>query len=742
MLQGSKLAIGLRAWVVVPIGTAMLVIFAMIGVGLYWAAAQSDDISTARQFRVTEQAITLSGDELARQQETVAIWDDLVVRIRAAARNRKWLDENAGVWLHNLFGHDEVFVIDARDRPLYAMMAGVGVAPERFEGRRAAFAPLIAQLRTERPAPPVVPGRPPRPVRTGDLIRVDGRLAVVSAMRVAPLTPAVRLLPGEAPVILCLRYLGPVFLAELTERDLIEAPRISPVGATVAGEAQVPLHNRRGETVGYFVWRPELPGTAVLASLVPVAVLGGGFIAALLTVVCGWLLRTTQRLHGTMVQLRASETEAQHVAYHDLLTGLANRARFEDRVDHALAQMRRGRGGFTMMLLDLDRFKHVNDTFGHQAGDALIQQFGARLSAILRSEDLLARLGGDEFAILAAGDADRGAIDDLCRRILDAVRTPFDVLGNQAFVGVSIGVVQAPQGGSDRIELMRRADIALYRAKAEGRDCFRHFNAAMDAKVRMRSTIEEDLRGALASGEGLDLHFQPLVDDTGKIVGAEALLRWEHPLHGTVSPQQAVPIAEETGLILPLGEWVMRRACAAARRWPELFIAVNLSPVQFRAAGFAGRLLAIVHEAGVSPRQIELEVTETVLIDDDDKVRDALMLLRRAGMRIALDDFGTGYSSLSYLQRFKVDKIKIDRSFVQHLGEGEEAGAVVSAVVTLGHAMGLTVTAEGVETGDQRRFLERAGCNQMQGYFFSRALAEQDFERLVASPARRHGAAA
>src|SRR5690606_3577888 len=297
---------------------------------------------------------------------------------------------------------------------------------------------------------------------------------------------------------------------------------------------------------------------------------------------------------------------------------------------------------------------------------------------------------------------------------------PYEVLGNQAHVGVSLGVAVAPEYGTDRTELMRKADIALYRAKDEGRNCYRFFTDSMDETVQVRAQLEEDLRACLESGEGLSVHYQPLVDSKlGKVTGLEALLRWEHPERGWISPQLFVPVAEETGLISVLGDWVIAESCKVARAWPQLSIAINLSPIQFCDENFAERVCTIVRESGTSPHQIEFEVTEGVVLDQNETVRGALRRLRQEGFRIALDDFGTGYSSLSYLRDFEVDRIKIDKSFVQGLGQTVDAGAIVTAVVTLGHAMGLQVTAEGVETSDQEDFLRSAGCNVLQGFLFS-----------------------
>lgn len=339
---------------------------------------------------------------------------------------------------------------------------------------------------------------------------------------------------------------------------------------------------------------------------------------------------------------------------------------------------------------------------------------------------MIARLGGDEFAVLAQNTSEASA-NVLTRRILAEVRAPFELLGGRAFVGASIGIAMAPRDATTRSELMRKADIALYRAKESGRNQYCFFEPEMDETLKAKALMEADLRAALADGGQLSVYFQPQIDSsTHQLVGVEALIRWHHPTQGAVPPQIFVAVAESTGLIVELGDWVLREACRAALQWPGLSIAVNLSPVQFRSTGFAARVIDLVTSAGVSPTQIELEVTEGVFIEDDGRVQNAIGQLRAVGFRIALDDFGTGYSSLSYLQKFAVDKIKIDRSFVANIGEGADSTAIVNAVVTLGRSMGLTVNAEGVETAAQRDFLRAAGCDELQGFLFSKAVPAEE----------------
>jgi diguanylate cyclase (GGDEF)-like protein len=382
-----------------------------------------------------------------------------------------------------------------------------------------------------------------------------------------------------------------------------------------------------------------------------------------------------------------------------------------------------GEGVHAVLLIDLDRFKQVNDTLGHLGGDHLIQLVAARLQALIGAGDLVVRLGGDEFAVLVSARADEEAVGALAGAMVAALREPFTVLGTHVFIGASIGIACHPRCGGDRSELMRMADIAMYRAKAEGRDGHCFFTEDMDESVKMRRAIEHDLRRALATQRELMVHYQPRMNAGGsRVIGLEALVRWHHPDRGLLAPDAFIAIAEETGLIHELGAWVLRDACAVARAWPSLSIAVNLSPVQFRARGIAAELIEIVRHAGARPQQIELEVTESILLDDDAAVHDALAALRHAGFRIALDDFGTGYSGLGYLSKFEVDKIKIDQSFTRRLGESADAAAIIQAVVRLGQAMGLAVSAEGVETREQRAFLEHAGCNELQGFLFSAAV--------------------
>lgn len=369
-------------------------------------------------------------------------------------------------------------------------------------------------------------------------------------------------------------------------------------------------------------------------------------------------------------------------------------------------------------------------TLGHQAGDGLLRQFGGRLLEVSPPGVTVARLGGDEFAALIEGESFALAdAEVLCQAILNVVKAPFSLANGQAHVGVSIGVAWMHAGEASAEDLMRRADIALYTMKAAGRAGYRVFSDDLELEVRNRAEIEAALRETLACGEGLSLAYQPKVDRHGRITGVEALVRWR--MDGrSISPALFVPIAEEVGLILELGEWVIQEAIEFAKRWPTLSVAINLSPAQLRDDDFATRLLRRVEKAELKPSQLELEVTETTLFESTSYALGALSALRAAGLRVALDDFGTGYSSLRHLHSVAVDRVKIDQSFVAGLGRSIESGAIISAVIQLGHSMGLPITAEGVETTVQRDFLVEAGCDELQGYLFARPMPENDLVML------------
>jgi diguanylate cyclase (GGDEF)-like protein/PAS domain S-box-containing protein len=419
-----------------------------------------------------------------------------------------------------------------------------------------------------------------------------------------------------------------------------------------------------------------------------------------------------------ITERKRAETRIAHMAHHDALTSLPNRILMRLRMEAMLAA--RNGGQMAVMCLDLDNFKSVNDTLGHPLGDLLLQQVARRLQAELRAGDTVARLGGDEFAVLQADTESADAASELAQRLLCVVSEPYEIDGHTVAVGASIGIALAPNDGSDPDRLLKQADMALYRAKGDGKGAFRFFEPGMDARVQARRHLETDLRSALNSGE-LEIYYQPLVDiASGRTCAFEALLRWRHRERGMIPPGEFIPVAEETGLIGPLGAFVLRQACTDATLWPDdTKVAVNLSPLQFRTGSLLQTVMSALERSGLAAHRLELEITETLLLERGERVLATLHALRALGVRIAMDDFGTGYSSLSYLRSFPFDKIKIDRSFVRDLSSNTDSLAIVRAIVSLGSSLGITVTAEGVECEHDLDRLRAAGCNQAQGFLFS-----------------------
>jgi diguanylate cyclase (GGDEF)-like protein len=448
-------------------------------------------------------------------------------------------------------------------------------------------------------------------------------------------------------------------------------------------------------------------------------VLAAGLIVTVFVVVYLGLASRNSR------QVELANQRVLELAQIDALTGLPNRAVFLEQLEAAVDARERLHGdAFSVLMLDLDRFKNVNDSLGHGAGDALLREVANRLRSALRSTDMLARLGGDEFAIIQAGGDDQktGSVD-LATRICKRIAEPFPLLGRQIEVGTSIGIAMAPERGGDREQLLKKADLALYRSKSAGRNCFTLYDEAMSAELEARNTLEGDLRDAIARCQ-FELHYQPFFDvQTGQRRGLEALVRWRHPARGLIPPDQFIPLAEETGLIVPLGEWVLRRACEEATSWPaDIQVAVNLSPVQLKQAELFDVIQSALRSSGLPPKRLEIELTESVLLERAVENHALMERLKSIGISLALDDFGTGYSSLSCLTAFPFDKIKIDRSFIGNLTKRHKSSAIISSIVTLARGLNMSVTAEGVETSEQFERLKTLGVNFAQGYLLGRPM--------------------
>ena len=699
--------------VLVPLVAILLLTFVGAGAALFVGTSLTNTEARHQQQRMIEASFSQSLNEHLRQLHSLSRWGPFEQHLEEGNSSR-WLDENIGLWLYEMFGHQLILVLDQQNQIVRVWREGQPVSAPEDD-------PLIGEVLQS----PLV--NDPARHDNADYARVTNRaaaLAVGNIQRESNALPRFRLVS--------LKFLDDGYLAGLAERNQLQGLHFSDGTPQPGTGARYLLIAQAGEAVGYLNWIPSRPGAQMLRTIGP----STGLAVLAISLLCLYMVRrlwnSSVNLSQSMLRLGASEAQAQHLAFHDVLTGLPNRALVEDRLTQALALATRHDQRVALLLIDLDRFKTINDTHGHHAGDELIIAVAQRLSRIVRASDTVGRIGGDEFIVVMPDVDNIGQVHSLAQRIIDELSEPFTLFGSDVWSGASIGLALAPKDGVDRLELMRKADIALYEAKSGGRGTYRQFERAMDESVRTRQTIAADLRTALHTHQGLEVWYQPLMDIGGQqMVGIEALLRWHHPARGLIAPGEFIAIAEETGLIIPLGEWVLAEACVTQQRFPELLVAVNVSPVQFRSTGFVERVMAIVSQNGGDPKRLELEITEGVLIEDEREARAIIVELRDAGFRIALDDFGTGYSSLNYLSNFPVDKIKIDRSFTQSLGVAENSVAIVESVVKLGHAMGLMVTAEGVETPGQMSALADAGCNQLQGYLFSQAVPADQLAALM-----------
>ncbi len=565
------------------------------------------------------------------------------------------------------------------------------------------------------------------------MTRVAGRPAFLSVASVVPDTNP-NLLKREPDYIVLVRYLDAKVIADMHESLLLEDVRFSTAYQPTAERNAYAIFDLDDGRVGWLSWRSRPPGPAILQRTAPLLAV---YILFFVAVVAGGAF-IVRRMKVTTDELMASEAQAQHNALHDAMSGLPNRTHFMQRLRQELQACveRRDLGDVFVAYVDIDRFKVVNDTLGHQVGDELVRQVALRLRRSLPPGDFLSRFGGDEFVLLRRTTGGRAAADMLGRQLMALMDEPFVISGNNLDISCSCGISWGPEQSEDPGELLRRSDIALYRAKQRGRARFRRFTRDMDASVKLRREMEIELRRAISRDE-LTMAYQPIVNAAdGVIQGFEALVRWPHPERGAIRPGLFVPVAEQAGLMGPLGAWVLRRVFTECRDWPTCDISVNLSPLQIMASDFLPRLDSLVRETGIDPRRFILEVTEGVMLDRSDHVLDVLKGLNYRGFRIALDDFGIGYSSLSYLRSFQFDRIKIDRSFVQNIEADLDAHSILRAIVSLGHTLRMKVVAEGVETAMQRALVQAAGCQLIQGHLFWPALSPDEALALL-QPALR-----
>jgi diguanylate cyclase (GGDEF)-like protein len=693
---------------------------ALLGGYVLWSSAQVDKVGVDRQATRVVSALRQQLEQISHDQESIAVWDDTLAAV--SRRDFTWLNNNVGRQMANFFHHDATYIVEGDDSAVYAASAGKRVDTGTYGDIAGLVAPMIDELRNKTKL-----GFIDVPPSISDFVVIGGSPAIVGVFPIVAANGEGERRPGEEPMLVSVVKLGLNYELGMIDRYMLEAGRFT-TNPSDTGLSVFPVTNRSGRIVAFYEWQPYMPGSEMLAQTAPAFATGFGVLGLVVALLLHRLWRSSRALESKQIDAERQATE-------DPLTHLPNRLSFERQFDRVIRVPDAGRQLPTLLMLDLDRFKQVNDTLGHHAGDDLIRAVGERLRHVVGPDAILARLGGDEFAILCLDGLNEPEVMEICRRIIEAIGRPFRISGNEAFVGVSIGVVKARAQDRNRHELTRKADIALYEAKSSGRNRAAIYEESMNELVQTRHSIEAELREALKQGDQLWVAFQPLFGRReGEIVGAEALVRWTHPRRGPISPANFVPIAESSGLIEALGDFVLRRACQMGARWPGHTMAVNISPAQMRNPTFAERIFAILAETGMRPQDLEIEITESILLEDELAISDAIRTFRRAGIKIALDDFGTGYSSLNYLKRYPVDRIKIDRSFISQLSNAGASVAIVQALVTLAHALDIEVTAEGVETDEQYRVLASMGCNTFQGYRFSMPLEGTALEALLDQP--------
>ncbi len=684
-----------------------------------------DDAAFLRERTLVQNAVGSHIEELAKPIMPQVIWDEAVHRLDNHFDN-KWAHENLGIYLFQTLHVQFSTLLDSNDRPIYGSVAGKDVVTPRLP-RDKAVDILIASIRNaekERgplPAGIQTNGEISKPITANTILNIDGEPHALVALLVSPDFGRYRPRSARAPILLAARRLDGDFLSVISDRVMLDGIHLHTGVASEAGEAHAVLTDKLGRPVATLDWLPIKPGRQMIGEIGPALT----SVAVILLTSLVLLFRRSRRIANGLI---ASEARATHLAFHDTLTGLANRAMFIQRLTEGLSRLGRSGESVTVLCLDLDRFKEIDDTYGHLVGDELIRQASSRAARLCRSHEALARLSGDEFAIVQVdGSPDDAAT--LAGRICDALSQPFDLSAGRVFISCSVGIAVASNADIEPAELLRQADLALYRAKATGRGRFCFFDPEMDALIKARRLLEEDLRIAIRT-DGLTMAYQPQVDGDGRMTGVEALVRWRHPERGDIGPAYFVPIAEQCGLIRELGTFTLRRAFTDSRDWKGLRTAINISANQLQAKDFLPSLESLIAETGIDPTDFDLEITEGVLLRDDPDMHETLEGLRELGFSLALDDFGTGYSSLSYLRTYPINKIKIDRSFVANLSFEDASREVVATMIHLAHALKLSVIAEGVETVEQHDWLSAAGCPDAQGYLFGAAMPVGEIGRL------------
>jgi diguanylate cyclase (GGDEF)-like protein len=716
---------------IVPIAGVMLLVGAMlIAVILYSARTMDENIVTS-QAELIDNSINARLTRSLSEVRSVAWWDEAVTKSRGTGFNPHWLDLEVGAFMTESFHHDRIMILDEANRPVYGYNSDGRVENATLAGDVAAVAPLVAQVRGGRNVSPRITdasyvagateGNTERRYgrSAAAVVRINGHGELASVMAITPSVDMALQSPHPRLLVSFIKLDGAYWQAAGRDMLLPDLGFGRPGGERRGGFS---LHSDDGRPLGTLAWTPRRPGLLLMKNVLPLVLIGLAISALIVSALA-------RRLFSASRAIEAREAAAQHLANHDALTGLPNRRLLETQLVAFAAAAEREGTRLAIACVDVDRFKDINDTLGHHAGDQLICALADRLRETVPESDFVARLGGDEFAVMRNCASDEDA-EALLATVRACFATPFRITGHLVEANASVGVAFAEAGRSFE-ELMRQADIALYEAKAGGRGCDVRFEAAMSAKIEKRRMLEVDLKTAIAKGE-LSVLYQPIVEAaTGQIASVEALCRWTSARHGMVPPDVFIPIAEEAGLMADLGRFVIDRAIQDSLRWPNLHTAINVSAAQLRAVSILDDLIEPTKRHGVDPERITIEITESVLLSNDGHSTRMLEALKAKGFALALDDFGTGYSSLAYIRDFPFDRLKIDRSFVHGLKNSDRALAIIEAVANFGRILGKDVVAEGIETEAEMQAMQRAGCTHLQGWLFAKALPAEKIEQMA-----------
>lgn len=721
--------------IIIPMFAVVLIAVAITFGLLIWSAHISDQAAEKSQRQLLNGTLQLTRDQFARQQASVLVNDPIYYITTGPIYDTAWLYHNVALWLKLRYGFSRTILLDQERIPRFVDGPNVyekWVSPDLLDR----MAPAVTAVQNRYLASlKELPGGlfyfdPDYRINEHTLsetgiVSIKGNIYLFSATAITP--ELVKLVSQREPpaILINFKQLNGELLGEIGRVSALKNLVLDSIPAPETSGPLIDLKAPDGHIIGHIHWQAEQPGLEMQSRITPVLTVLALALVGLSIVVTTFIRQSTRRL-------ASSRADAVRASLHDPLSGLPNRRQFKQLLDRTLNEPKIVRNGAAVLYLDLDRFKDINDTLGHAAGDRVICVIAERLLRILPEDGIVARISGDEFALLLPDCPNETQAERFMSRLQDMMVQPVSFGPDEIHVTVSMGAALAPRDGLEAEELLRKADIALYDAKSNGRNRWSFFELSMQEHVRTKDEIARELRKAIDE-DLLDVAYQPQCDSrSDTIVAIEALARWNRPNTGPVPPTSFIPVAEETGLINDLGLWILRKACQDAHRWPGVVVSVNVSPTQFKHPRFVEKVISTLEEFDLDPTRLEIEVTETVFAGRDKKTLQSLWRLKDLGIKIALDDFGSGYSSLSYLRHFPFDTLKIDRDFISAMNDSPEARAIVRTIIRLGQALGMTIVAEGIEEKQQADYLTANGCHRLQGYFISHPLPARDLDEFLA----------